>query len=250
MLKLSPIQKIAQLSKEDFSRDYLSPLLPIVFTDLTEGWPGLQKWTIDFFKANYGELQVPVATPNYSKPGKKYMSPDTYMSFERYLELIEQGPVPFRIFLWNLFKVAPELIHDFSIPDIMDGFLNDYPFMFFGGQGSITAMDTAFSQSPANRSNIDIGHYVAAPGGGDPVIFLEKFNDRISSIHFKDRTKDGGNLVWGTGETPLVQALQLMRDKKYNFPATVELEYQIPEGSDPVKEVIKCVEFCKKALEA
>jgi len=56
------------------------------------------------------------------------------------LELIEQGPVPFRIFLWNLFKVAPELIHDFSIPDIMDGFLNDYPFMFFGGQGSITAM--------------------------------------------------------------------------------------------------------------
>jgi hypothetical protein len=68
------------------------------------------------------------------------MSPDTYMSFERYLELIEQGPVPFRIFLWNLFKVAPELINDFSIPDIMDGFLNDYPFMFFGGQGSVTAM--------------------------------------------------------------------------------------------------------------
>ncbi len=84
MLKLSPIKKIAQLSKEDFSRDYLSPLLPIVFTDLTKDWPGMQKWTIDFFKTNYGELQVPVGTPNYSKPGKKYMSPDTYMSFERY----------------------------------------------------------------------------------------------------------------------------------------------------------------------
>jgi sugar phosphate isomerase/epimerase len=117
-------------------------------------------------------------------------------------------------------------------------------------QGSMTVFDTAFSQSPNNRGNVDIGHYVAAPGGGDPIPFLEKFHDKLSSIHLKDRTKAGGNLEWGTGETPIVQALQLMRDKKYNFPATIELEYKIPEGSDPVKEVAKCVAYCKKALEA
>jgi hypothetical protein len=42
--------------------------------------------------------------------------------------------------------------------------------------------------------------------------------------------------------------LQLMRDRRYKFPATVELEYKVPEGSDAVKEVAKCVEFCRKAL--
>lgn len=126
--------------------------------------------------------------------------------------------------------------------------------MFVGyhthAQGSMTAFDTAFSQSPNNRSNIDIGHYSAVPTNGSPIEFLEKFHDKIASIHLKDRTKEGGNLVWGTGQTPIVEALQLMRDKKWKFPASAELEYQIPEGSDAVKEMAKCVEYCKKALEA
>jgi sugar phosphate isomerase/epimerase len=118
------------------------------------------------------------------------------------------------------------------------------------GQGAIDVFDTAFSQSPNNRSNVDIGHYVTRPGNGSPVEFLKKFHDKIASIHIKDRTKDGGNLAWGTGETPLIEALQLMRDSKWKFPASAELEYQIPEGSDAVKELAKCVEYAKKALES
>jgi hypothetical protein len=39
-----------------------------------------------------------------------------------------------------------------------------------------------------------------------------------------------------------------MRDQKYKFPATIELEYKIPEGSTPVAEVQKCLEFCRAAL--
>jgi len=39
-----------------------------------------------------------------------------------------------------------------------------------------------------------------------------------------------------------------MRDKKYNFPASVELEYQVPAGSDSVTEVKKCIEYARKAL--
>jgi hypothetical protein len=46
-----------------------------------------------------------------------------------------------------------------------------------------------------------------------------------------------------------VPVLQLMKKNKYSFPATIELEYQVPEGSDAVKEVAKCVDYCKKALE-
>jgi hypothetical protein len=41
-----------------------------------------------------------------------------------------------------------------------------------------------------------------------------------------------------------------MRKNKYKFPATVEMEYKVPDDSDAVKEVSKCVEFCRKALES
>jgi hypothetical protein len=32
------------------------------------------------------------------------------------------------------------------------------------------------------------------------------------------------------------------------MPASIELEYDVPEGSDAVKEVAKCLQFCKDAL--
>src|SRR5205085_5897423 len=46
-------------------------------------------------------------------------------------------------------------------------------------QGTISVFDQAFALSKANRANVDFGHYVAG-GGGNPVLFLEKFHDRIS----------------------------------------------------------------------
>jgi hypothetical protein len=35
---------------------------------------------------------------------------------------------------------------------------------------------------------------------------------------------------------------------KWTMPASIELEYDVPEGSDAVKEVRKCVEYCQAAL--
>ncbi len=96
--------------------------------------------------------------------------------------------------------------------------------------------------------NFDIGHYVAGTKGKSPIPVLEKYHSRILNLHLKDRTAAEGNLPWGTGETPIKEVLQLMRKEKWTFPANIELEYKIPEGSDSVKEVAKCVEYCRKAL--
>lgn len=120
-------------------------------------------------------------------------------------------------------------------------------------QASIDIFDTAFAQSDYNRSNIDLGHYVAAPNGRDPLEFLRKHHDRIMSVHLKDRQlpeNGAGNLLWGTGDTPIAQILQTIRDEGYTFPATIEVEYAIPDGSDAVQEVRRCLEFCKAALDA
>lgn len=110
--------------------------------------------------------------------------------------------------------------------------------------------DTALQQSDYNALNLDLGHYVAA-GNSNPLDILKDKHKRIKSMHLKDRQTpehNKGNLPWGQGDTPIAEALQLMRDKNYGFPGTIELEYEIPEGSNAVEEVKKCLEFCRKAL--
>jgi sugar phosphate isomerase/epimerase len=121
-------------------------------------------------------------------------------------------------------------------------------------QGNMTAFDQAFALSKGNMANVDFGHWVAAGNiGGTPMEFLEKHHDRIASFHLKDRTTPEHcalNLPWGTGETPIKEILQLVRKNKWKIPASVELEYDIPEGSDAVKETRKCVDYCRAALGA
>jgi sugar phosphate isomerase/epimerase len=117
-------------------------------------------------------------------------------------------------------------------------------------QQTPTLWDTALSQSPANALNIDFGHFVAA-GNKNPLDFIRLKHDRIASMHIKDRQTPEhgkGNLAWGSGDTPIGDVLKLMRDQKYTFPATIEFEYTAPAGSNAVKEVQKCLEFCRKAL--
>jgi sugar phosphate isomerase/epimerase len=88
--------------------------------------------------------------------------------------------------------------------------------------------------------------------GFDPIPLLESKHERIYSMHVKDRkSKDNGgdNMPWGEGDTPIMDVLQLVKKNKYKFPATIEMEYKVPDDSDAVKEVAKCVDYCKEAIE-
>ena len=119
-------------------------------------------------------------------------------------------------------------------------------------QGSMTAFDEAFAASAGNRANVDLGHFVAGGDkGGTPMDFLNKFHDRIGSFHLKDRTLPEHcslNLEWGQGETPIKDILLLVQKNKWPLPASIEQEYEIPAGSDAVKEVRKCVQYCRAIL--
>src|SRR5262245_2893516 len=96
--------------------------------------------------------------------------------------------------------------------------------------------------------NFDIGHYVAGTNGKSPIPVIEKYHDKIISLHLKDRNAAGGNLPWGEGQTPIKEVLQLLKKEKWPIYADIELEYKVPEGSTSVAEVAKCVQFCKAAL--
>ena len=100
------------------------------------------------------------------------------------------------------------------------------------------------------RINFDIGHYTAA-NDDDPLAFVKKYHDRIFSIHLKDRTTKAhgqGNLAFGTGDTPLAGLFALLKREGWDYPCDVELEYQIPAGSDAVKEVGVCNRYCKSLI--
>jgi len=96
--------------------------------------------------------------------------------------------------------------------------------------------------------NLDVGHYFAGTKGLSPIPVIEKYHDRMISLHLKDRTAEGGNLPWGQGKTPIKEILQLMKKEKWTFPGDIELEYKIPPGSNSVAEVAKCLQYCKEAL--
>jgi len=125
------------------------------------------------------------------------------------------------------------------------------------GQGGASGFDRVLNASPYTALNFDVGHYYGV-NGQSPVPLVEKYHDRIASLHLKDRKGPGSpdpsgrgggpNMPWGQGETPLADVLQLMKKNKYRFPASIEYEYQTPEGSDVLTEIKKCLDYCKRAL--
>jgi sugar phosphate isomerase/epimerase len=120
------------------------------------------------------------------------------------------------------------------------------------GQGSMTAFDEALALSKWNMINVDLGHYVAAGNvGGGPVEFLERHHARIASFHLKDRTLPQHcalTVPFGRGDGQIKEILLAMRRHRWTFPASIELEYPVPAGSDAVQEVKRCVDFARQML--
>ena len=127
-------------------------------------------------------------------------------------------------------------------------------------QSTDIAWNFALDNSKNNYINLDIGHYIAVGGVNTKetlLKFIENNHDRICSLHLKDRNAptetnpdDRDNKIWGQGDTPIKEVLLLMQKKSYNFTATIEREYSIPEGSNAVQEVIRCMDYCKSVLDS
>lgn len=124
------------------------------------------------------------------------------------------------------------------------------------GQGGASGFEKALGASNYTALNFDVGHYYGVTGES-PVPVIEKYHSRIASLHLKDRKSPasaggprggGANVPWGQGGTPLKEILQLMKARRYRFPAAIEYEYQTPEGSGVLAEIKKCVAFCREAL--
>jgi len=112
--------------------------------------------------------------------------------------------------------------------------------------------DNFINISPAVMFNFDAGHFFGSTGL-HPNTIIEKYHDRIFSVHLKDKTGPktdpaNENQVWGQGETPVGDVLHLIQKNKWPIYCDIELEYEIKPWSDAVKETRICTQFARQIL--
>ncbi|MGN6641043.1 MAG: cupin-like domain-containing protein [Mucilaginibacter sp.] len=175
-LHLTEIDKVDRISREDFVNNYLKPRRPLVIRKATEDWPALHKWTFEYLKQVVGDITVPLYDSSKADPSKPINAAATEMKFSDYMDLIQREPTDLRIFLFDPIKYAPKLLEDYRSPsDLMGGFLDKYPNMFFGGAGSVTFL----------HYDIDLAHIFHTHFGRKHVILFDyKWRERLYCIPF------------------------------------------------------------------
>jgi hypothetical protein len=167
---LSPIDIVNDISKEDFEKNYLNTRKPLIIKNMSRTWPAYDKWTLDYMKTVVGNQTVPLYDSSKADPSKPINASAAEMKFADYVDLIKTTPTDLRIFLFDPIKHAPKLLEDYRAPkELMGGFLDSYPNMFFGGKGSVTFL----------HYDIDLAH-----------IFHTHFNGRKHVILFENKWKD------------------------------------------------------------
>ncbi len=140
-MELLPIPVVNQVSAQEFRDEYFSQQKPVVIKDLSKEWPAWSKWNWDYFQELVGHQRVALYNNIKSDAYTPINKADDYKTFGEYIDMIRNGPAGWRIFLFNIFEHAPELVKDFTWPEhLMKGFVKKYPMLFVAGASSITHM--------------------------------------------------------------------------------------------------------------
>lgn len=140
-MNLTSIERVPDISPSKFQKEYLIPQKPLIITELSKQWPAYERWTWDYFKQLVGHVRVGVYNNTRAGARVAVNGADDYMLFGDYLELVQEGPLELRIFLFNIFNYAKGIRADFVFPEqLVNGFLKRYPMLFVGGSGSIAHM--------------------------------------------------------------------------------------------------------------
>ncbi len=134
------IDRIDNISREDFQRLYMKPQKPLIIKHLFGKNSKVYKWSFNHFFNELRDLEVGVFDDENEKQqdAQSYKKANLKMKFGDYLQLIQDKPTTKRLFLFNVFKHKKELHNDFKFPNIADKVLAFFPLAFFGGKGAIT----------------------------------------------------------------------------------------------------------------
>ncbi|QIY90502.1 cupin-like domain-containing protein [Chryseobacterium gallinarum] len=163
-MRLKPIQKVSQISSGKFINQYMKPRLPVVLEDFIDPESlAFQKWNYQYFKEIAGNIPVNIYGSELDSLDRVASNPIAQTTFSEYLDLISTSPTEHRLFLFNLLNSKPELKNDIIYNDVTNGkILKWLPFMFFGGEGSVTR----------NHIDIDMSHVFITQFQGTKRIWL------------------------------------------------------------------------------
>ena len=168
-MQLQAVDKVDSICPEEFRDRYYSPMRPLVIKGLSKQWQAYEKWGWDYFRSVVGEVKVGVYNNVKSDAYTPINTADDYMTFGNYIDMVRKGPAEWRIFLFNIFEHAPQLIQDFEWPEhLMKGFVKRYPMLFVGGKGSVTHM----------HFDIDLSHIVHTQFIGRKRVLLFPFQEQ------------------------------------------------------------------------
>jgi hypothetical protein len=140
-MQLQAIPTFEKIGSKAFKEQFYIPQKPVVIKNLSHNWPAFQKWNWDYFKQLVGDKKVGIYNNIKSDAYTPINTADDYKTFGEYIDMISKGPAGWRIFLFNIFDHAPQLVQDFSWPEeLMKGFVKKFPMLFVGGASSITHM--------------------------------------------------------------------------------------------------------------
>jgi hypothetical protein len=169
-MQLKPVAVFDSIEPEVFKNEFYAPGIPVVIKNLSKEWPAYTKWNWDYFKKLVGQKKVPLYNNVKSDAYTPINTADDYKTFGEYIDMISAGPAAWRIFLFNIFDHAPQLINDFTWPEhLMKGFVKKYPMLFTGGQTSITHM----------HFDIDMSHILHTQFGGRKRVLLFPFSEQF-----------------------------------------------------------------------
>ncbi len=191
-MQLQAVPTFDEIVPEVFQKQFYEPQLPVVIKSLAKPWPAYEKWNWGYFKKLVGDQRVGLYNNVKSDAYTPINTADDYKTFGEYIDMISHGPAGWRIFLFNIFDHAPELVKDFAWPEhLMKGFVKKYPMLFVGGATSITHM----------HFDIDLSNILHTQFAGRKRVLLFPFEEQhklyrkpyevLSLADFSNYYKDG-----------------------------------------------------------
>src|SRR5690606_17077307 len=173
-MQLQEIERVKNITKEDFLKNYFKPQKPVVIENFIDHWPAYSKWNLDYISEMAGDKVVPLYDDRPVSSKTQFNQPHAEMKMRDYIDLLKSKPTRYRIFLWNILKEVPALQKDFTYPDFGLKLLKGLPMLFFGGENSYT-----FMHYDIDLANIFHFHF---NGRKEVILFDQKQNDYLYKV--------------------------------------------------------------------
>ena len=140
MLGLVPVGRVGAISRRSFLVDYRKPRQPVVLEDFTRSWPARTKWSADYLKTVAGDRRIPVYDSQPARGRRHQHAAAARMPLGEYLERLHGGDNALRIFFLRVADQLPELLSDFTYPDVGVRFAKQLSVLFMAGRGARVQM--------------------------------------------------------------------------------------------------------------